>query len=210
MVYRILDANKKKIGVPIKASLIYSKPTLKNIEANFERNKEEKQRHKKRVSNSIDLTLLKRRNQSLQEFIAAVQKENIHVVLRQNSNGVIYGITYVDHRTKCVFNGSDLEKLYGANAIQQRCNADQKINKPFDANKKIFHDEKSDRVSQKKQLKSAQSVTPGNDNALAFAKPSLQLFEDLLQPGENRNANEPFEQKQFKKKRKRKQLLSHI
>ncbi len=209
LVYRILDANKKKIGVPIKASLIYSKPTLKNIEANFERNKEEKQRHKKRVSNSIDLTLLKRRNQSLQEFIAAVQKENIHVVLRQNSNGVIYGITYVDHRTKCVFNGSDLEKLYGANAIQQRCNADQKINKPFDANKKIFHDEKSDRVSQKKQLKSAQSVTPGNDNALAFAKPSLQLFDDLLQPGENRNANEPFEQKQFKKKRKRKQQQSH-
>ena len=43
LVYRILDANKKKIGVPIKASLIYNKPTLKNIEANFERNETEKQ-----------------------------------------------------------------------------------------------------------------------------------------------------------------------
>ena len=38
LVYRILDGNGNKIGVPIKASLIYSKPTLKNIEAKFESN----------------------------------------------------------------------------------------------------------------------------------------------------------------------------
>jgi hypothetical protein len=44
----------------------------------------------------------------------ALQKENIQVVLRQNDKGVIYGITYVDHRTKCVFNGSHLGKRYSA------------------------------------------------------------------------------------------------
>ena len=29
LVYRVLDSNGEKVGVPIKASLIYSKPTLK-------------------------------------------------------------------------------------------------------------------------------------------------------------------------------------
>ena len=62
LVYRILDANKRKDGVPIKASLIYSKPTLKNIEANFERNETEKQKYKQRVMNAIDLLFLKKAN----------------------------------------------------------------------------------------------------------------------------------------------------
>ncbi len=34
--------------------------------------------------------------------------------------GPIYGITYVDFKTKCVFNGSDLGKEYGAKAILER------------------------------------------------------------------------------------------
>ncbi len=34
---------------------------------------------------------------------------------------MIFGITYVDHRTKCVFNGSDLGKQYSAKGIQKRC-----------------------------------------------------------------------------------------
>lgn len=205
LIYRVLDANKKKIGVPIKASLIYSKPTLKNIEANFERNRVEKQRHKKRVANAIDLTLLKRRSQSLQEFIAAVQKENIHVVLRQNNKGIIYGITYVDHHTKCVFNGSDLGKLYSTNAIQQRCNAEQKINQISSEVKQFFNREKSDQEIEKQKSKSAQLNSQKNLDA----KSSFKLFDDLLQPKENRNAHEPFEQKRFKKKKKRKQQQSH-
>ena len=44
LVYRILNSNGEKIGVPIKASLIYSKPTLKNIEARFESNERERQK----------------------------------------------------------------------------------------------------------------------------------------------------------------------
>lgn len=43
-------------------------------------------------------------------------------MLRQNNEGIIYGLTYVDHKTKCVFNGSDLGKQYSANGIQERCN----------------------------------------------------------------------------------------
>jgi hypothetical protein len=31
------------------------------------------------------------------------------------------GITYIDHKNRCVFNGSDLGKEYSANGLQQRC-----------------------------------------------------------------------------------------
>ncbi len=89
LVYRILDGNNQKVGVPIKASLIYSKPTLKNIEANFGKNEAELNKHKQRLINAIDLSLLKRANQSLPDLMRALQKENIHVVLRQNDGQTI-------------------------------------------------------------------------------------------------------------------------
>ncbi|THU40489.1 hypothetical protein FAM09_11560 [Niastella caeni] len=38
-----------------------------------------------------------------------------------NAQGVLYGITYIDHRNQCDFNGSDIGKEYSAKAIQERC-----------------------------------------------------------------------------------------
>ncbi|RZM10842.1 MAG: relaxase, partial [Pedobacter sp.] len=38
LIYRLLDDQGKKIGVPIKVSLIYSKPTLKDLESRFASN----------------------------------------------------------------------------------------------------------------------------------------------------------------------------
>lgn len=189
LVYRILDNEGRKVGVPIKASLMYSKPTLKNIEANFETNDKEKQTHKRRVTNAVDLVVLKNSKMSLEDLAKALQKEKIHVVLRQNDNGIIYGITYVDHHTKCVFNGSQLGKQYSANAIQQRCNAEQQI--PIErrqvAQLPFEYDEHKSQLS-----------------SLGLSK----IFDDLIQPEENQFANEPPEQRKFKK-RKRKHRHSH-
>jgi hypothetical protein len=74
----------------------------------------------KKESTIADWTLNKG-SQSLTDFMKELSKENIDVVLRKNKEGLIYGITYVDHKTKCVFNGSDLGKSYSAKAILERC-----------------------------------------------------------------------------------------
>jgi hypothetical protein len=121
LVYRILDENGNKIGVPVKASNLYNKPTLKYLLAKFGENDTNRQAYKVRIKNAIDLALLKNPNHSVQTLGTLLEKEGINSVLRQNENGIIYGITYVDHRTKCVFNGSDLGKQYSANGIQERC-----------------------------------------------------------------------------------------
>ena len=189
LVYRILDGNNQKVGVPIKASLIYSKPTLKNIEANFGKNEAELNKHKQRLINAIDLSLLKRANQSLPDLMRALQKENIHVVLRQNDNGVIYGITYVDHKTKCVFNGSHLGKQYSANAIQQRCSSEHSA------------------IPQQQPIE--QLTRYETDEINKVQNGVHKMLDDLFQPENNQYANEPPEQRKFKKRRKRKQQQSH-
>lgn len=120
LMYRLLDEQGKRVGVPIKASLFFSKPTLKVLEEHFVQNSDLKEPHKARIKNTIDLCLL-HGQRSLPAFISALKKEGIATVIRENSEGTIYGITYVDHRTQCVFNGSALGKSYSAKAIQERC-----------------------------------------------------------------------------------------
>lgn len=120
LVYRILDENGKPIGVPIKASDFYTKPTLKALEGNFAVNEPLRLRHKSRIKNAIDLAVFGKVN-SISGLVAALNKEGINTVLRLSPEGILYGITYIDHRTKCVFNGSALGKQYSAKAIVQRC-----------------------------------------------------------------------------------------
>lgn len=126
LTYRILDSDGNKIGVPIKASSIYSKPTLKSLEKRFFENENGKQEFKKALKTSIDWVMIKR-PQSLEAFIKALEKEKITLVMRQNENGTIYGLTYIDHKTKCVFNGSDIGKDYSAKVILEKCGISQSI-----------------------------------------------------------------------------------
>lgn len=120
LVYRVLDENGNKIGTPIKASAFYNKPTLNNLEKKFVLNEVRRQEHKRRIRVAIDFALIKQ-SQGMPELIKALQKEQISTVVRQNAQGLIYGLTYVDHKTRCVFNGSDLGKQYSAKGILERC-----------------------------------------------------------------------------------------
>ncbi|WP_289058427.1 relaxase/mobilization nuclease domain-containing protein [uncultured Flavobacterium sp.] len=121
LVYRILDENGKAIGVPIKASDFYSSPTLKFLDKRFEfNNASSRIFEKKRIKNKIDLSFLDK-SISLIKIMEVLKRDGIDTVLRKSAEGKIYGITYVDHATKCVFNGSSLGKLYSAKALQEKC-----------------------------------------------------------------------------------------
>jgi hypothetical protein len=128
LVYRVLDAAGNPTGVPIKASDFYSRPTLKYLQEKFLQNETAKEPYKKRVKNAIDLAFLKRVSLPFHDLIKALQKGGIDTVVRQNEDGVIYGITFVDHTSKCVFNGSALGKQYSSTALLERCNITSTIN----------------------------------------------------------------------------------
>jgi len=122
LVYRVLDEKGNKVGVPIKASLFFKDTTLKFLEGKFEANKQAKDdpKAKLRLKNAIDLYFLGR-DKSLDGLVAALKKQGVDTVVRRNEQDLIYGITYVDHQSKCVFNGSNLGKAYSANAIREHC-----------------------------------------------------------------------------------------
>ena len=42
------------------------------------------------------------------------------MAIRQNAQGIIYGVIYVDHINNTVFNGSDIGKEYGAKGLLEK------------------------------------------------------------------------------------------
>ena len=119
LIYRILDSDGNKVGVPIKASSIGCKPILDNLEKKFAANEVAKEPLKQSTKNTID-DCLQTSPGSMKNLVAALNQKNIYTVLRQNAEGRLYGITFVDNQNKVVFNGSDLGKGYSAAALQSR------------------------------------------------------------------------------------------
>ena len=121
LLYKILDQNSKPIGVPIKASEFYCRPTLKFLEGKFQYNEAEKESCKKYIKNAIKLAFLREDIISPEKLSNILERESINMILRKSIEGQLYGITYVDHKTRCVFNGSSLGKEFSAKGIQESC-----------------------------------------------------------------------------------------
>lgn len=118
LIYRILDPEGNKIGVPIKASSIGCQPTLNNLERKFNLNEAAREPLKQRVKTAIDNSLPG--DETMKAFVKELEQQNIYVVLRQNADIRLYGITFVDNQSKAVFNGSDLGKQYSIAGLQGR------------------------------------------------------------------------------------------
>jgi hypothetical protein len=115
LVYWVLDEKGNKLGVPIKASSIYGKPTLKALEGRFRLNEVLRKPLKDQLKTAIDKALVKPMSKSA--FQKQLKEDGIQVIFRQNEEGRLYGITFVDHQSKAVFNGSDLGKTYSAASL---------------------------------------------------------------------------------------------
>lgn len=194
IVYRVLDDDKKPVGVPIKASSFYNKPTLKFLETKFARGKNARLPHMKRIKNAVDLALLGTKKITLSDLEKRLQAEGIVLVLRRNTDGLLYGTTYVDHVTKSVCNGSALGKQYSAKALEERCAMGQ------EHEQKISHDSSKSQTANNANDKSAFEIpgkSKGNSESLIE-----KITGGLLQPEEPANYL-PHQLKGKKKKKKR-------
>lgn len=115
LVYSVLDSEGKRTGVPIKASSIYSKPTLANLELQFVRNKESRKPYRNDVREAVLDAMGS--SKSTEDLTARLRSKGIRPVFRINAEGRLYGVTYVDNVSRSVFNGSALGKSLSANAL---------------------------------------------------------------------------------------------
>jgi len=123
LLYSLIDDRGKRAGIPVKASAIYGKPTLRFLEKQFMLNEVLRQPHREPLKAKIDSVLQSPAVNDRQQFMAALRQKGIAVIFRSNAEGRTYGVTLVDNNTRVVFNGSAFGKPYSANAILQRLSA---------------------------------------------------------------------------------------
>ena len=58
-----------------------------------------------------------------EEFVRLLGSKGIDVVFRENDAGRIYGVTFIDHHNREVYNGSRLGKEFSANNFEKLFNS---------------------------------------------------------------------------------------
>jgi len=203
--YRLLDEKGNKIGVPIKASSIYLKPTLKNLEEKFKQNEHLRLPFKSKLKTAIDWTVSKK-PMSLDEFATELKKEKVTAVIQKNEQSFVYGITFIDHRTRVVFKGSDLGKGYSAAGLKKRiakASDEEKIKAP-NLLERIFSQSSQTR-DLSPRLSHSQEAKKDTDQRQDAGLAKENLW-DLLMNREKDDQRVPFDFGRKKKKRRENKL----
>lgn len=218
LVYFATDDSGNTIATPFKASRLGKFASRTAIDGRFERSKEK-----------IDIAPTKRKvadviahSTDKADFIAKLKEHNIDVVLRYTEEGRIYGVTFIDHNTMTVLNGSRLGKEFSANAINERLNnpANAPINSPDVVAPTVvlpieptYEDSHSDTTQEPKfdQPSSSQRQSTGGQNQHTVTQ-SVSDFSDydlpipgldLFQQGQSFNPDEEEFRRCMQRKKKK-------
>ena len=118
-VYSATDEKGNKVGNPFKASLFGKSAGYAAIEKRFSLSK--KQIAEKKFTEPTKRAVLQALGETYHraKFVNLLKAKGIDTVLRLTDEGRIYGVTFIDHRTGCVLNGSRMGKELSANVLQE-------------------------------------------------------------------------------------------
>ena len=210
LVYFATDDDGKIIANPFKASRLGKFASRTAVEGRFERAKEkiDVAPTRNRVADVLE------RATDKEDFTSKLKDCGIDVVFRYTDEGRIYGVTFIDHNTMSVLNGSRLGKQFSANAINERFNNPQAqptndvqvpdttiiVPEPEQTNdNQTPSDGQEHTASSQHQSATHSSATDYGDSD--FTLPGLDLF----QPGQSFNPDE----EEFRRRMQRKKKKGH-
>lgn len=119
LVYFATDDKGKKVGNPFKASLFGKAVGYEALQKSFKASKEKlKEKHLAPKTKEVVAGAL-RRSATREDFRGNLHHKGIDVLFRENEQGRLYGITFIDQNNGCVVNGSRLGKELSANAVAE-------------------------------------------------------------------------------------------
>lgn len=192
LVYSALNSKGEKVGNPLNASSFGKSVGIEALDKRMERSVEIiKQRGLKERSKKVIASAMES-HPDRAGFEKELAKSGITVLFRENEQGRIYGVTFIDLEQKAVFNGSRLGKEFSANVFNDlfRVPQGKERHTKQDAVKEPF-------ASEGEQFEP--SVRQPNDPESIIGS----LFSIFLpEPNGHTGDNHPLSQKRKKKKRR--------
>lgn len=216
LVYFATNDAGETIANPFKASRLGKFASRSAVENKFERS-----------ATSINLKPSRRIISSVingssgkDDFIAKLREKGIDILIRENNDGRIYGVTFIDHNTHTVLNGSRLGREFSANAFERWFNGDgqkPQITMPNQSN--VPNRTQSTSQTQSGGTASSNSSSNHQNNQASqqtssystdFDQPSLPGL-DLFQLGPGFDAEqEAMNREMERRKRKKKRRGPHL
>jgi hypothetical protein len=142
LVYFALNGQGEKASNPFKASLFGKQAGLDELQNQFATAKEKMKADPVRavLKSTIEVAMHTATNEA--DFKKQLLEQGINTVVRRNDEGRIYGMTFIDHESRTVWNGSALSKNLSANVFNDWWN-EQAIGKRQEAEKKSVQNQPS-------------------------------------------------------------------
>ncbi len=120
LVYSVLNEKGEKVGIPFKSSLFGKTVGYEALQKKMATDKE-RWKIDKATKNRLRADIMKTISDSKKRknFEKNLLKNGISVVFRENEQGRIFGVTFIDHTSKTVLNGSRLGKEFSANVFHE-------------------------------------------------------------------------------------------
>ena len=127
LVYVALDENGNKVSNPFKASLFGKDAGVTQLQKYFEQSKEKMKTNPARsvLKNTVELAI--HTTNSEKEFKKQLVEQGVNTVVRRSDNGRIYGMTFIDHESRSVWNASQLDRNLSANLFNNWWNKGNKL-----------------------------------------------------------------------------------
>ncbi|CAI9685629.1 relaxase [Elizabethkingia anophelis] len=122
LLYIPLNEKGEKAGNPFKASLFGKNAGLPALELHFAKCKTALKDNPTKNTLKAAVTIALQSTDNELSFKKHLGEQGINVVVRRNDTGRIYGMTFIDHNSKSVWNGSSLAKELSANTFNDYWN----------------------------------------------------------------------------------------
>jgi len=126
LLYIPLNEKGERAGHPFKASLFGKSAGLPALELHFAKCKTALKDSPTKHTLKSAVTIALKTTSDEQAFKKQLAEQGINVVVRRNDTGRIYGITFIDHNSKAVWNGSRLATELSANTFNDYWNNNTK------------------------------------------------------------------------------------
>ncbi len=211
IMYGALDDNGQQIGTPFKSSKFGKAFGYEALQKKFAASTEKMKKANLAERTRLEIIKAMQDIGTKEDFARRLKEADIEVVYRINPEGRLYGITFIDHTCRTVFNGSRLGKAFSANVFNElfnNPNADRKRLIPptrpetprQDRNTEQEEREERQEQQHRRQLETAESLI--DTSALG----AVDIFSMLMEDDHTHEYIDPsflYGRKKKKKKRRR-------
>ena len=217
IMYGALDDDGQQIGTPFKSSKFGKAFGYEALQKMFTASTEKVKKNNLTERARQKIIKAMQNIGTKEDFASRLKEADIEVVYRINPEGRLYGITFIDHTTRTVFNGSRLGKVFSANVFNELFNnpdADrerlipQPEKEPSRQGREAKAEERQEGVEYRQQENQSQHQSESSDSLIDIsALGAVDIFSILMEDDHTHEYIDPaFRYGRRKKKKRRRRL----